>query len=214
MLKILNRLKNEIEGDYHLMTVMHRRKTHEAIYNDKEEDQGDVMMRQYAFGIKCFELESVTNLINMWARFKQMCISELKGTYYDDFEAKWDDEDCPYDPEKDNLYTYFENMFKEREYVMSMELADYILNLDKHSLGFSKLLSAIVPEGAMAVENDNGEMESISNFQGEQHALSSAYSIQNFAEEGYLVCIRKIGAIVKKRGDISKIIAIIDGNNS
>lgn len=155
------------------------------------------------------EAEEATKCIE---RIKKYCLSEINGTFYNDFEKKYEGSDIEPNYNQDTPYQYILGAL-EKEPSPEIGFETKIFFEQYPSIG-TKLLGGLVnfiPEAGPYKQNEVGEMVKVSVTECEMDDNLKAGSMLSAIEE-YNLRISKIKAIAKNHGNIGAILILI-GNN-
>ena len=162
------------------------------------------------FGILSLAYFQMKSLVDYFENLKQMCLDEIDGNYFDKHEAKYFD--MYEDVEKEDC-TIYKNVLlniNEGTYNITKPI-EYIVNLiDKKDLAMNQAFTKAFPT-VPKYKEVNGEMVEVENEEVESGILSKAYSIQNYILDDHSNFVEKIKIICENKGNVGKIIEIIEG---
>lgn len=209
MLQDLKNTYNKINLEVHTMDGLVN-----SIYENPErfKDKGKDPEEMFKyFGILSLSYFQIKSLVKYFENLKQMCLDEIDGNYFDKHEAEYFD---MYEDVKKEDCTIYKNVLlniNEGTYNITKPI-EYIVDLiDKKDLAMNQAFTQAFPSVSKYKEKD-GEMIEVENEEVESGILSKAYTIQNYILDDHSNELEKIKKLCESKGNVGKIIEIINGN--
>lgn len=208
MLKNLNDTLNKINLEVHTMDGLVN-----SIYENPErfKDKGKDPEEMFKyFGILSLSYFQMKSLVDSVKKLKQMCLDEIDGKYFEKHEAEYFD---MYEDVKKEDCTIYNNVLlniNEGTYNITKAIEYIVCLIDKKDLAMNQAFNKFFPSVPKYKEK-NGEMVEVDNNEVESVILSKAYSIQNYILDDHSNLVEKIKNICEKKGNVGKIIEIIEG---
>lgn len=163
-------------------------------------------------GEACVMCEKLENSIRSIEAIEKYCVSEIKGTFYEDFEKQWEkyaDSDIKPEYTPDTVYKYILGIWDSYP---KPEIDDTVKAFVEVSAEFNtEMMGGIVkffPEAGLFKQNKDGEMEksSLLEHQIDENlkAGSTLAAIEDYNER-----LAKIKAIATNKGNLGEILKLI-----
>lgn len=203
MIKFLNKLAKDLKEDLWLMESMTFSERFEKL------EDTDQMWRIYKLGGTYIMMRQVEHAISSVEQIQKYCLSEINGTFYDDFEKQWEGTDAESKYTADTPYQYILGIWDNLPFPeMNKDISDFIerhCNLSTVMLGgLEKFFPGIAPHKI----NSEGEMEKVSVLDCQIDDNLKAGSMLA-AVEDYNERLAKIREIAKNKGNIGEILNLI-----
>lgn len=203
MIKFLTKLTKDIKEDLWLMESM----TFSDIFNKlAEEDQA---WRVYKLGETYLMMRHVEHAMNSIERIEKYCLSEINGTFYDDFEKQWEGTDVEPNYTSETPYKYILGVWDNLPFPeMKKDISDYIQRHCDFSTAMMGGLTKFFPEAGPYKQNSEGEMEKVSILDCQIDDNLKAGAMLADVEE-YNERLAKIQEIAEKKGSLGEILDLL-----
>ncbi len=154
--------------------------------------------------------EKLLSNIKKIERIQKYCLSEINGTFYNDFEKQWEDcDDCKPEYTPETVYKY---ILGEWDNHPSPEIDYTVIAFVEVKAEFSTAMmggfTKFFPEAGPYKQNSEGEMEKVSMLDFQVNDNLKAGSMLANIEE-YNERIAKIKEIAKNKGNLGEILDLI-----
>ena len=206
MIKFLTKLAKDLKEDLWLMESMTFSNRFEELENEKQTWQ------VYKLGETYLMMRHVEHAISSIERIQKYCLSEINGTFYDDYYKEWEGTDCESKYTATSPYEYIFGIWDNLPTPeMNKDISDFI---EKHCDlgnvmmgGLAKFFPGIVPHK----QNSEGEMEPVSildcQIDDNLKAGSMLADLEDYNER--LLEIRKIAFCKGNEGNLGDILNLI-----
>lgn len=179
------------------------------LYEEKNKDSNVIFKYFSVLSIAHFQIKDLVSFVE---KLKQKCLDEIDGKYFEKHEEEYLD---MYENDTDlNDLTIYSNILlniSEGTYNITKAIEDIVEQINKKDLAMNQAFTNAFPTLPKYKEK-NGEMIEVENDEVEAGILSKAYTIQNYILDDHSILLEKIKLICESKGNVGKIIEIIDGN--
>lgn len=164
------------------------------------------------FSLLSLAFFQIKDLVGYVENLKQMCLDEIDGTYFEKHEEEYLEMYEDTDPKSLTIYNNVLLNINEGTYNITKAIEDIVKQIDKKDLAMNQAFTNFFPTIPKYKEK-NGEMIEVEEDEVEANILSKAYTIQNYILDDHTNLVEKIKQICTSKGNVGKIIEIIDAKH-